>query len=246
MCHLRGRLSDKAQQNALSGHGSSISTDISCAGEALHTSTEHCRDISWWKRLLCSQQLPGNLQCSITEETSRCCWAWTGYERNSAPLPTPFVSRLFSQLQPRPICEEVPDSSQNLPTWPLSKGISIKPPGPGPDGKKYSATLANKSTYTLKPCCFLVKFSVVYWQVSTKSKSSPLGIGVNTSLSTANCYSAFMSLADITTGKHSQGIDSPSCSKAAPEAKHSLAEHKTCCSQASLKTFKWKLHLLHD
>ena len=65
-----------------------------------------------------------------------------------------------------------------------------------------------------------MKFSIVYWQVSTKSKSSPLGIGVNTSLATANCYSILLSLTDITTVNRS--ITSPSRSKPAREVKHSL------------------------
>lgn len=50
-------------------------------------------------------------------------------------LPLPFVPLFFSQLQPHPISEQVTDSSQNLTTWPLSIGITIKPPGPEPDGK---------------------------------------------------------------------------------------------------------------
>lgn len=206
---FRGRLSDKVQQTALSGHHSSITTSTSpSSGNAAAHSASTLGIFCDERGYCCSQQLPGNPQSSITEGTSRCCWAWTGEgagnERNSAPLPTPFVSLLFSQLQPHPISAEVTDSSRNLPTWPLSMGITIKPPGPGPDGKKHSATPANKNTYILKPCCFLVQFSVVYWQVSTKSKSSPLGTGVNTSLSTANCYSVFASLAGISTGKHSQ------------------------------------------
>lgn len=80
-------------------------------------------------------------------------------------------------------------------------GHNQKPPRTWARWKEILSNIG-KQKHLLKPPCFLVKFSVVYCQVSTKS--SPLGIGVNTSLSTANCYSVFMSLTDTTTGKHSQ------------------------------------------
>lgn len=149
MYHFRGRLSDRAHQRALSGHYSSISTGISLSSGSAFT--EHSRDVSWWKRLLLLTAAPrkspephywGNIQVLLSLNRRR-GWEWEEF----CSLPTPFVFLLFSQLQPHPNSEEVTDSSQNLPTWPLSMGITRNPPGPGPDGKKYSATLANKSTY---------------------------------------------------------------------------------------------------
>lgn len=188
------------------------------------------------------QHFWGNIQVLLSLNRRR-GWEWEEF----CSLPTPFVSLLFSQLQPRPISAAVTDSSQHLPTWPLSMGMTRKLPGPGPDGKKDSATLANKSTCTLNPRClalFIDRSAPGANQLLQELVSALL----RALLIVTVCLWHLQTSAQESTASKSLPLHAAQ-QHLKPSSVCSLsisAVHKTWCSWASLKRFKWKRHLPRD
>ena len=132
------------QQTALSRQNSSITTSISQRNGNGATYSPKALKTSHDKRDYCFSQQPRlNPQSSHYRRTiqvllslnRRRGWEWEEFHSPAHPSCHCLCFYILLSTQPHPISEQVTDSSQNLTTWPLSIGITLKPPRPGPDGK---------------------------------------------------------------------------------------------------------------